>query len=329
MWSPVENAPHTGIEWKPGRATPPNPALRGPILLASDGTGDSGASIVAARLLAERLDVPLEVVSVLEPDVMYGVALGGTPIFLPEANDLRRVERAQAVHGLVARFSGGAAPPPVHIRFGNIADEIAQVAHERSATMIVIGAAPHRRVNRIIGGERAVHVLRASEVPVLSVPPGFAALPRSVVVAVDFSPASVRAAEAALLLLAEGGTLTLLHVLPPLLPNPSLHNRGARHSVAEVQALFAGLSEQLRRCVDGRLTIETRIRTDSDIEGIIDAASGMDADLVVVGTHGPTLLERIFVGSVASSVLHAAPQAVLAVPPPATSDAFDRSLTLH
>jgi nucleotide-binding universal stress UspA family protein len=292
-----------------------NPALRGPILLATDGTGDSGASIVAAQLLAERLDVPLEVVSVLEPEMMYGVALGEAPIFLPDANDLRRSWRAQTVHALIARFSGGTAQPPVHIRFGTIADEIANVARERSATMIVMGAAPHRRVNRIIGGERAVHVLRAAEVPVLSVPPGFAHLPKNVVVAVDFSPASVRAAEAALLLLADGGTLTLLHVLPTLLGDKPLGTPGAR-SVGAVRSFFAELAEELRHCTDRRLTIETRIRMDDDIEGIISTASTMDADLVAVGTHGPKLLERIFVGSVASSVLHAAPQAVLAVPPP-------------
>ena len=40
---------------------------RGPILLACDGTGQSSAPVVAARLLAERLGVGLEVVMVLEP----------------------------------------------------------------------------------------------------------------------------------------------------------------------------------------------------------------------------------------------------------------------
>jgi nucleotide-binding universal stress UspA family protein len=242
---------------------------------------------------------------------------------LPEVEDLRRVDRARAVQGFVARFSGGAAPPPVHVRFGAIADEIARVARERSATMIVVGAAPHRRVNRIIGSERAVHVLRAADVPVLSVPPGFAKLPRNVVVAVDFGPASVRAAQTALLLLADGGALTLLHVVPPLLADGPLREAGGRGSVTAVQTFFARLADELRRCVPGRLTIETRIRTDNDIDGIVGAASSMDADLVVVGTHGPRLLERIVVGSVASSVMHASPQAVLAVPPPPAGEAFD------
>ena len=56
-----------------------NPARRGPILLACDGNETSGAPVIAARMLAERLHLPLEVVTVLEPQAIYAVALGGTP----------------------------------------------------------------------------------------------------------------------------------------------------------------------------------------------------------------------------------------------------------
>ena len=157
----------------------------------------------------------------------------------------------------------------------------------------------------------------------LSVPPGFSRLPKRVVVAVDFSPASVRAAQTALLLLADGGTLTLLHVLPPLHGDGPVHGVDGRTSIASIQSFFDRLGAELRRCGRERLAIETRIRTDDDVDGIVTVASTMDADLVVVGTHGPTLLERIFVGSVASSVVHAAPQAVLAVPPPSAAEALE------
>ena len=323
MSTSLQEAPITGAETasRPGQQRV-NPALRGPILLATDGTSQSGAAALAARLLATRLGVPLEVVSVLEPQLAYGVALGGTPIYVPEVDEARRASRLTTVLDYVARYGEG-PPPPVHLPFGAIAEEIAEVARERSATLIVVGAAPHQRMNRVVAGERAVHVLRSSAVPVLSVPPGFSALPRSVVAAVDFSPASIRAAQTALLLLADGGTLTLLHVISPLLSDTRLRDLGDHDPADAVQTLFGRLRDELRPFVPNDVTIETRVRTEVDIDGIIDGAADIGADLIAVGTHGPRLLERIFLGSVASSVVHAAPQAVLAAPPPPAADALD------
>jgi hypothetical protein len=60
-----------------------------------------------------------------------------------------------------------------------------------------------------------------------------------------------------------------------------------------------------------------------DADGIVHCANAMGVDLVVVGTHGPRLLERIFLGSVASSVVHSAAQTVLAVPPPSSTEALE------
>jgi nucleotide-binding universal stress UspA family protein len=319
----LHEAPPTGAETAshPGHKRV-NPARRGPILLATDGTAQSGAAVVAARLLASRLDLPLEVVSVLEPQLAYGVALGGTPIYVPEVDDARRANRAATVLDYIARYSDGPTPP-VYVRFGAIAEEIAEVAKERSATIVVVGSAPHQRMNRVVAGERAVQVLRAAAAPVLSVPPGFSSLPRNVVVAIDFSPASIRAAQAALLLLGDGGTLTLLHVVSPLLGDAPLRDLGDHDPADAVQTLFGRLRDELRPFVPDDVTIETRVRTDVDIDGIIGGATEIGADLIAVGTHGPRLLERIFLGSVASTVLHAAPQAVLASPPPSAVDAID------
>jgi nucleotide-binding universal stress UspA family protein len=297
---------------------------RGPILLACDGTGQSSAPVVAARLLAERLGVGLEVVTVLEPDLMYGVVIGGgVAILLPDVEDARRAHRVDAVQNYIARFSGGAAPPPMHIRFGTIADEIAVVARERAATLVVVGASPHQRLNRIIGGERAVQVLRSWSCPVLSVPPGFAALPRKIVVGVDFAPASMRAAQLALSMLADGGTLNLVHVLPPLPGDRPLRGSDGHNIVDDVRSLFSQLRDELRAYVPARATIETSVRPAEAVEGIVLSAESLDADLIALGTHGPRLLERLFVGSVASSVMHVAPQAVLVVPPPSPGEALE------
>jgi nucleotide-binding universal stress UspA family protein len=175
----------------------------------------------------------------------------------------------------------------------------------------------------MVAGERAVQVLRSSSVPVLSVPPGFTELPRQIVVAVDFAPASVRAAQAALLLLADGGTLTLLHVLPPALSDARLRDATGRDPATAVQTMFERLRNELRPYVPNGVTIETRLTTEDPIEGILAAAAATGADLIAVGTHGPGFLERLFVGSVASSIVHAAEQPVLAAPSPPPAEALE------
>lgn len=325
----IQDSPARPSELESNAATARrNPALRGPVLLATDGTSQSGAALIAARLIADRLGVPLEIVTVLEPQLAYGAVVGGMPVYIPELDQSQKEQRMAEVFAYVHRHSKDIDEPSIDVRYGVVALEVGNAARERGATLVVVGAAPHQRLNRIVAGERALQVVRASTVPVLSVPPGFAALPNNVMVAVDFSPASIRAAQAALLLVADGGTLLLLHVVSPLLADAALRDPAGRDPASSVQTLFARLREELRPYVPPGVTIETRVTTDHDIDGILETATRFDAELVVVGTHGPRFLERLFVGSVAASVIHAAPQAVLAAPPPPPAEAMDLWLRL-
>lgn len=320
----IENPPTARVELESHPAsTPRNPALRGPVLLATDGLGKSGAPVVAARLIAERLEVPLEVVTVLELEGAYGAALNGIPVYFPQLDDELKASRLADVQGYLARYAANdAVPPRIHIAFGSIASSVARVAADRRATLIVVGAAPHQRLKHIVAGERAAQILRSSAAPVLSVAPGFDALPDKVVVAVDFSPASLRAAETALLLAASDATITLMHVLSPLLGDMPLRGIGS-HDSDTPQRVFGRFVDELRPFVSHGVTVETHVRTGDDVEGIIDSAARRGAELVVVGTHGPRLLGRILVGSVASGVLHNAAQSVLAVPPPSPAEALE------
>ena len=51
-------------------------------------------------------------------------------------------------------------------------------------------------------------------------------------------------------------------------------------------------------------------------ELIAEAARQVDADLIVVGTHGRGVIGTAILGSIAKGLLHVAPCPVLAVPPP-------------
>jgi nucleotide-binding universal stress UspA family protein len=299
-----------------------NPLRRGPVVLATDGMSQTGAAVVAAQLLAARLDLPLEVVTVLEPLPTFSPAPDVVLPLDPAIDESRQEERETRVSDYVGRFGGGAPPPLIHTRFGHVPTEIARVARDRSATIIVMGSAPHRRFRHMISGQRVAQVLHSAPCPVLSVPPTFTALPRSVVAAVDFGPSSARAAQAALLVVAEGGTVTLTHVLPPAVPIEWLKAAPDEDRAADMHALFDVLREEIGSVVPEGVRLDTQLAAGDTLEAILSSTTALGADLIAVGTNGPGIITRAFVGSVAESVLHGAEQAVLVAPPPKAQEAL-------
>jgi nucleotide-binding universal stress UspA family protein len=300
-----------------------NPVRRGPIVLATDGTSRSGATVVAAHLLSARLDVPLEVISVLEPTPMFAAVPDVVIPSDPSIDEARRQARETSVSDYVSRFAGGATPPRIHVRFGSVAAEISRFARDVGATMVVVGSAPHRHFRHMASGDRAAQVLHSAHCPVLSVPPSFAALPQVVLVAVDFGPSSVRAAQAALLVAGDGGTVVLTHALPPLVQPAALGAVQAADPNAEVHGLFDRLREELRPYVPAGVKLETRIVTDDPTTGILGSVELLDADMVAVGTHGLGVVGRMLLGSIAERVLHTAAEPVLASPPPPPVEALE------
>jgi nucleotide-binding universal stress UspA family protein len=65
----------------------------------------------------------------------------------------------------------------------------------------------------------------------------------------------------------------------------------------------------------------THVRLDAPAEGIAQLASDLEADLVVVGTHGRRGVRRVLLGSVAEGVVRLAPCQVLVVRPKPPADA--------
>jgi nucleotide-binding universal stress UspA family protein len=300
-----------------------NPVRRGPVVLATDGTSPSGAPVVAAQLLAARLDVPIEIVTVVEPAPTFSPGPDVVIAFDPGIEETRRDEQETMVSDYVGRFAGGAAPPRIHVRSGHVATEIARFARETSATIVVMGSAPHRRFRHTISGQRAAQVLHSAPCPVLSVPPTFTALPRSVVVAVDFGPSSVRAAQVALLVVADGGTMLLTHIVPPPVRLASLNMVSEDDLAMDTRALFDHFRETIGSAVPDGVKVENRLIDGDTVDAILSSAEYVNAEMIAVGTHGPGAIARFFVGSVAEAVLHGADVAVLASPPPRAVEALE------
>ncbi len=298
-----------------------NPARHGPVLLAVDAAGSEATAARAAYALALRLNVPLRVVTVVEPWPVYAGAAGLAPMILaPDQESLQA--REQDVRRFLTEAIGNEGWK-LDVRLGQPSYEIRDLARHLNATAIVMAAQPHGLFNQALAGVRATQVLRGAPCPVLSVTPPFTELPRKVVVAVDFSPASIRAAQAALMFAADDATVALVYVAPA-----SLHAReSARAKLGDdVAVLFGRLREHLAPFAPAGVVLQTRELEGEAVQQVLQYADWLGADLVGTGTAGPGLVERMFLGSTAASLVHLARCSVLASPAPRSSEAVDIAL---
>jgi len=144
---------------------------------------------------------------------------------------------------------------------------------------------------------------------------------RSVIlVAIDFSETSLRALKVSREIAnnQRGAELHLAHVLAPI--RGRLGFVQASNDTLEAMVAIERASEELEKlCAEAESGIEARVlghvRVGEPAREIVQLASDIAADLVVVGTHGRTGIERALIGSVAEEVVRRAPSPVLTVKP--------------
>ena len=134
----------------------------------------------------------------------------------------------------------------------------------------------------------------------------------------DFSePSEAAVREAQRLAAALGGELVLLHVTSdgPLW-NETLYTPALR-DVFEAQRQWAATALGTRAETLAAAGVPTRVLVESGVawEAILRVAREQQADMIVMGTHGRTGLNRLLLGSVTERVLRQAPCPVLTVGP--------------
>jgi nucleotide-binding universal stress UspA family protein len=139
--------------------------------------------------------------------------------------------------------------------------------------------------------------------------------------ATDFSPYSNQAYLHAVAL-AENyqAALTIVHVHTPSGPMPLGAEAGMpvlspAADAREELAYWRGQLEQIRP-LNPAIPVKHVLLTGEPADEILAYAAGARADLIVLGTHGRTGLERLLMGSVAERVLHKSSCSVLVVKMP-------------
>jgi universal stress protein E len=188
---------------------------------------------------------------------------------------------------------------------------LARMAGEIKPELIVVGAVEeHIRLLRPLGSTTD-RVVRQAACPVLVVRRDSAFPPARVLAPVDLSQASAGALRCGLELLAQARVAPVVETLFVLSPaEASIH-----FSPDQIAYLAR---EELKRFAERNLPgvrLERQVRSGMPWEQILFEANEKKADLLVLGTHGHSGLERLLLGSVATDVLREARCSVLIVPP--------------
>ena len=302
----------------PGAPSAP-PVVTGPVVVAVSPAGEDDAAIRAACDVATHFHTSLEAVAVVEPLGSYAI---GTEVMLvaPELEAARRAQLETRVRDRLARALGEERSWRCDVRVGPPVRVVAATATERHATLLVAGSGHHGIAAQLMGSELALQAVRLGDRPVLSVTPGWQGLPRRILCAMDFSPASVRAARLACALLADGGILQLLLVTPPSQQVGLLGDSWLRAQREEAARRFAELRAILEPELPPGAMLDETSRAGLVVDELLDGVHRHDAQLIAVGTQGRDFLERLFVGSTASGVMRRAHVPVLCAPPPAAAE---------
>ena len=136
--------------------------------------------------------------------------------------------------------------------------------------------------------------------------------PRCILVPVDFSESSLAALPHALALAQRyQAQLVLLHVIEPFHADMFMDTTESQRKARAVA------HERLTKLADATKKVWPRtgrkLRAGHPVTTIIALAKRTNADLIVMGTHGRTGIQRAFIGSVAERVVRHATCSVLVV----------------
>jgi len=137
---------------------------------------------------------------------------------------------------------------------------------------------------------------------------------------VDHSECSYLALKYAIsLALKDEAKLYLMHVIDSRLYDTEIYKFGP-HKLNEIDEskIRADLMKSLPEGTNDVLEVETIVVNGVPFNEIINAATEINVDLIVIGTHGRTGLSHVMLGSVAEKVVRKATCPVLTVrmPPP-------------
>jgi nucleotide-binding universal stress UspA family protein len=287
-----------------------------PIVVATDGTSQSDQAIAIARVLAARDGSEIKVVTIVDHLPMpWG---GVDRHVVAEYEKSLQAEAIGKVTRQIASF--GLESWPVSVQTGDPATRITALAKDFDARLVLVGLGGHGAAARFFGSETALRLVRVSRTPVLAVAPQLRDLPRRIVVAMDFSEASIEAARLALEIAAKDAIVSLVHVVPwerkEYIPEGWFHAHEER---------VGGELTRVTRWLDESRKFHTspRILYGKPASALLAYAEEFGADLIVAGSHSRGLVGRLLAGQTIAKLIRGARCSVLVLPAAAAFRIFE------
>jgi len=282
------------------------------LLLATDGSQHSEGAIREAIRLAKKCSSSLTAVSVIETNPEFET-------IAPQV--LEKMEKEVRVHleevKARAKKDGVDCVTAVHEgedSYQYIVDE----AVKQKSSMIVMGRRGKKGLKRLVMGSTTSWTIGHAPCSVLVVPSAAQVELKSIVVATDGSKYSTAAASEAIGIAKRNNSkLTVIAVVPAELATPMDIDvvMSQRELIAEKEMHVA---EQNAKAVKEAaqkegVSVQAFVMSGKPADAVIETAKEKDADLIVVGSHGRTGLERLLMGSVAERIIVLSDRAVLVV----------------
>lgn len=141
---------------------------------------------------------------------------------------------------------------------------------------------------------------------------------RKILIAVDDSPYSERAAQAGFsLALLSTGEVIIVHVVDITVASGDMMSGAfAPEIVDSIKESGKQLLETIVSKYGEGVNVMTELIDDRPVQGILEIAKQWKPDLIVMGTHGRTGLDHLLMGSVAEQVVRKSACPVMVVPGP-------------
>ncbi len=282
------------------------------LLLSTDGSEYSEGATREAIKLAKKCSSKLWVMSVAETNPEFEA-------LAPQITEKAGKAARELVEALQARAKKEGVDCTGIVHQGEDSYKyIVDEAAKNKISMIVMGRRGRTGLKRLMMGSVTSRVIGHAPCNVLVVPRAAKVEFKNILVATDGSKYSAAAASEAIGLAKRNGSkLTVISVVPSELMTPTDIDFSVpqRELIAEKEMHEAEKNAKAVKDAAQKegVTVQAFVMSGKPSDAIIETAREKDVDLIVLGSHGKTGIEKLLMGSVVERVIVLAACAVLVV----------------